>query len=373
MWAVANIVERFSDRYDFFVVAGNRNERGKTEKVSGVVERAWNVVGSAQAYYLDPAELNGEIIRQRFDEVRPDLVFLNSVFSTSTIRYLQARKKGEFGAVHSVIAPCGELLPGALAIKPWKKRLFLAYARTMALYHGLIWRASFESESESIRKVFGLEPRIRIAADLTPRTILPKFRPADKPVKHPGNVKLIFLSRIDRKKNLHFLLERLHGLSDGSVELEIIGPVDDRRYWTECRSIIEKLPPNISVSMLGAMDNASALERLSKAHFFVLPTLSENFGYVCIEALSAGCPLIISDRTDWNWVEGAGAGWAIPLEDRSAWSGRLLEVVAQTRGDYARMSSDARNIAVKWLEEPKLEAATAELFDFAIGCGRSVK
>jgi glycosyltransferase involved in cell wall biosynthesis len=155
--------------------------------------------------------------------------------------------------------------------------------------------------------------------------------------------------------------------------LEIIGPVDDRRYWTECRSIIEKLPPNISVSMLGAMDNASALERLTKAHFFVLPTLSENFGYVCIEALSAGCPLIISDRTDWNWVEDAGAGWAIPLEDRSAWSGRLLEVVAQTRGDYARMSSDARNIAVKWLEEPKLEAATAELFDFAIGCGRSVK
>jgi hypothetical protein len=37
------------------------------------------------------------------------------------------------------------------------------------------------------------------------------------------------------------------------------------------------------------------------------------------------------------------------------------------------MSSAARSLAVEWLKEPKLELATAELFDFAIGCGRSVK
>jgi glycosyltransferase involved in cell wall biosynthesis len=34
--------------------------------------------------------------------------------------------------------------------------------------------------------------------------------------------------------------------------------------------------------------------------FFVLPTIGENFGYVFLEALAAGCPLITSDRTPWT-------------------------------------------------------------------------
>lgn len=366
MWVVANIVERFGDRYDFFIVAGNRNDRGSFEKISGIRENSWNEVGGARVFYLDSSILRDNTVQKLVNEVQPDIVLLNSVFSNSTIRYLQARKRGKIPNLPSIIAPCGELLAGALAIKPWKKRLFLAYARFTGLYRGLLWRASFESERDAIRNSFGNEPRICIAADLTPKTILPDFGLAAKPEKNPGTVKLIFLSRIVRIKNLRFLLEQLRQITEKSIELDIIGPVEDRVYWAECSALIRQLPPNVKVATHGAMKNASALKHLLKAHFFVLPTLSENFGFVFIEALAAGCPLIISDRTEWSWIENVNAGWAIPLENPSQWLARLAEAIDQSDAEFREMSVAARSSAVKWLAASSLEAATAEMFALAI-------
>ena len=366
MWAVANIVDRLCDRYEFLIVAGNRNARGSTEEVAGVERGVWNRIGNADVFYVEEAKRNVAMLQKLFAEARPDVVFLNSVFSISTIRYLQARARNAIAKVPTIIAPCGELLPGALAIKAWKKRLYLAYARLKGLYEGLIWRASFESEVEAIRSVFGREPEIMIAADLTPRAILPAFGASEKPCKTAGTARITFLSRISRKKNLLFLLERLLELQDVSIDLEIIGPIEDAGYWAECAQLIDKMPPRIAVTVTGAVNNTAALERLVAAHFFALPTLSENFGYVCIEALAAGCPLLISDRTDWGWATDAGAGWEIPLENPAAWTRAISRCAKMDNVEYLQMSAKAREIAVRWLANPEIEKATAGLFEFAL-------
>jgi glycosyltransferase involved in cell wall biosynthesis len=365
-WAVASIVERFSDRYEFFIVTGNRVARTAPEKIQGVKEAAWNTIGEAQVYYIDERRLNDESIRNLISEVNPDFVFLNSVFSTQTVRYLQARNRRAIENLPTILAPCGELLPGALAIKAFKKKVFIAYAKLRGLFRGVIWRASFESERESIRKVVGGKPLIKIAADLTPKTILPEFDPSAKPLKSVGFAKIAFLARIARKKNLKYLLERLRDVSTGNLELEIIGPLEDRKYWAECSEIIDQLPANIRVTTVGAIDNSEALGRLTASHFFVMPTLSENFGYVFIEALAAGCPLLISDQTDWGSVESAGAGWIIPLEDPAAWTERLNNMIQLPQAEFESMSAAAREFSVSWLADPSLEAATGELFRFAL-------
>ena len=365
-WAVANIVDRFSDRYEFFIVTGNRIARTGPEKIEGIIEKDWNAIGNAKVYYIDERLLSDGRIRELVAHVKPDFIFLNSVFSTQTIRYLQSRKRGSVSDIPTILAPCGELLPGALAIKPFKKKLFLAYARLRGLFRGVIWRASFDSEKEAIRSVIGPESVGKIAADLTPKSILPNFETSDKPLKTAGAVKIVFLARLARKKNLGFLLERLRNVENGRLELEIIGPLEDKKYWAECSNLIEQLPPNIKVTTSGSMANAAALERLKTAHFFVMPTLSENFGYVVIEALAAGCPLVLSDRTDWNAIEAADAGWIIPLENHRAWNSRLSELIDQPRDEFVKMSSAARKFAVTWLAEPGLEAATDDLFRFAL-------
>lgn len=366
MFAVANIVERFSDRYDFYVVAGNRNVRESNEPIANILEDEWNDIGSARVYFTSTKSLKSAKASQLFGHVRPDAVLLNSVFSTPTIRFLRARMQGAIPNVPVILAPCGELMPNALEIKSWKKRVYLTFARSIGLYRNLIWRASSVSEAKTIRTVFGKEATLKIAPDLTPRTILSDFDQRNKPKKFAGHAKFAFLARILPNKNLSFFLERLIALREGNIELDIIGPIEDRSYWEQCLAMIDKLPENTRVNIVGAVPNDEALRRLVDSHYFVLPTITENFGFVFLEAAAAGCPLLISDRTDWGKVQETGGGWILSLDEQGKWIEQINHCVRADQQTYDMHSRAARDFAVNWLADPAHEAATADLLKTAV-------
>ena len=52
---------------------------------------------------------------------------------------------------------------------------------------------------------------------------------------------------------------------------------------------------------------------LGKHHVFLFPTLGENFGQVILEAMTAGCAILISDATPWRGLQEKGYGWELPL------------------------------------------------------------
>ncbi|MGI8813672.1 MAG: glycosyltransferase [Pyrinomonadaceae bacterium] len=367
MYAMVNIVERFHGEYDFFVVAGDRMALGDDEVVPKARRDDWNEVGHARVQYISTESLERGSIEGVLKRSKPDAVFLNSAFSRSALRFLRARRSGAARSIPVIIAPCGEFLPNALATKALKKQIFLVYARAARLYENVIWRASSETEIPGIVRVIGRSSRIFVAPDLTPREILPDLDLASKPKKTSGSAKFVFLARIVKIKNLHFLLELLREIHTGTIEIEIIGHEEDKEYWTQCRSLIDAMPTNIKVNCFGPVAQDEALERLKNAHYFVLPTLSENFGFVFMEALAAGCPLLISDRTDWGAINDVGAGWVVPLSERSVWLKKIENCVAQGQEEYAAMSRSARDFAVKWLAEPHYEQATADLLESAVG------
>lgn len=156
------------------------------------------------------------------------------------------------------------------------------------------------------------------------------------------------------------------------VYLDIVGPLEDADYWRECLLIINALPANIVVNVTGPMQYNEALQSLIDAHFFVLPTKNENFGYVFIEALAAGCPLLISDRTMWDDVERHNAGWTLPLDNTDIWRQKIVNCISMDGAAYARMSKAARNFALNWLENPELEEATARVLNRAMNGKREI-
>jgi glycosyltransferase involved in cell wall biosynthesis len=183
--------------------------------------------------------------------------------------------------------------------------------------------------------------------------------------KGRGEIRLYL--RLVRKKNIHYFLERLRDVKTGKVEFEIVGPLEDREYWSECQAIIKTLPANVSVSATGAFPSQTdALKRVCASHFFAMPTLNENFGYVFIEALAAGCPLLISDRTVWDDIENHNAGWRIPLEEPESWIESINRCLAMDAGEYAAMSRSARCYATDWLAEPETNEATAKVLKRAL-------
>jgi glycosyltransferase involved in cell wall biosynthesis len=367
MWTVVHLVDRFCDRYDFFVVTRNYDSKGDTEPFTSVKTGEWNQVGNAQVYYVQASALSSKTAAERFREVMPDGVFLNSAFSSPVVNFLEARRRGLVGNGPVVLAPCGEFAAGALSIKPLKKRLFLAYARALRLFRDVIWKASSDLEREEIRKLLGTHLQPLVAPDLSPKSILPEFDPDQKPAKESGSASFMFFSRVVPVKNLHYFLERLVYLKGGRVKVTIVGPLEDRTYWAQCSKIIESIPRNVEVRTVGAVSYLEGLKLLCQHHFLISPTLGENFGYVILEGLAAGCPVLISDRTMWGKVQSAQAGWVSSLERPAEWSGLIERCVAMDAEEYREMSGAARSFAESYLANDETERATAAVLEGAFG------
>jgi len=365
MWTVANLVNRFHDSYDFYVVTRNYDSRDDIIPYTSVKTGVWNTLGNARVFYAAETFMTQSHFAVLVKEVDPDIVFLNSAFSTPAVQFLRARLRKIEKKIPVVLAPCGEISKAALSLKPLKKNLFLRYASIAGLYRDVIWKASAESEAKEIKAAVGQRAETWIAPDLPPRTIIPDYSPTLKPKKNTGSVRFVFVSRLVRKKNLHYFLELLKTVKQGTVYLDIVGPLEDAAYWRECLLIIDALPDNIEIKITGPMRYEEALETLCNAHFFVLPTLNENFGYVFIEALAAGSPLLISDRTIWNDVAEHNAGWTLSLDNTDMWSEKIVHCIEMNGSDYEKMSEAAREYALNWLSNPEIEEATARVLNRA--------
>lgn len=362
-WMIVNLVDRFFDRYDFFIVTRNHDSIGPKTPYDSVETNRWNTVGKAQVYFFDVNDLRQSTFAHLTAEIKPDAVFLNSVFSPTTIKFLMARRRKMTPDVPVILAPCGEL-PRVL-LKRLSKRGFLRIAKALRLYQSIIWKASFEEETKEIEAAMGRGVEIWKAPDIAPKTILPCYKQKNKPIKNPGDVKFVFVSRVVAKKNLRYFLELLASQREGNVSLDIVGPLD-KEYWPQCESIIKTLPENIKINISGPVSYEEALIKMYEAHFFVLPTLHENFGYVFIEALSAGCPLLISDRTVWTDIEDKGVGWILSLDKANLWQQRIRECIDMNQAEYEQKSIRARNYALNWLADPAIEQATARVLSRAM-------
>lgn len=368
MRTIVNMVDRLHRTFDFLIVTRDHDGRFDKKPYETVKINDWNEIRNAKVFYLSKNNIKLSKLRQLIWEVRPDSIYFNSYFATLAIYVLTLRKLALIPETEIILAPCGELSKGALQIKSKKKKTFMAYSKISGLYNNIIWKASSELEKEEIEKVKGENGRIFIAPDLPPRVMFENFQLELKPPKKPGEAKMVFLSRFVRKKNFKWLLENLQKI-EGRLEVDIWGPLEENGYWRECLKIIEKLPSNIQITARGSVSHEKVYETLVKYHFFILPTLGENFGHVFLEALASGCPLIISDRTPWLGLEEKGLGWDLALEKPEKWVKTINYCINLDSVNYSKLVAQGRDFLSKWLLDPKIEEDTLTILKKALGNG----
>ena len=226
------------------------------------------------------------------------------------------------------MAPRGMLGKGAMSIKPLKKKLFLSLIKFVNLHSKTIFHATTAEEQKEIHKVLK-KAEVRIASNVNSAQL------NDKRIikKEPGELKLFYLSRIARVKNLHFALEVLGKLKvAGKITYDIYGSLEDKAYWKECEALIKKLSVNITVSYKGELSFEEVQPMVDKYHFLFLPTLNENFGHSIYETLISACPVLISDTTPWNGVNDNYCGFSLALKDKDEWL-NSLQFMLQTDSD----------------------------------------
>lgn len=362
---IANMVERMSDEFDFWILTGNRDSDGDQSRFADVRLNQWQKFGKATVFYGAPDQLNLKNIGKIVAEAAPDAVYLNSFFSALTVKFLLLRRLGKIGGFPVVLAPEGEFSKGAIALKARKKKSFLTLALPFGLYDDLIWKAVSNGEKEDIVREIGERGEILIAANMPPRTILENFKIESKPPKKSGEARFVFLSRVSPKKNLKFALELLKNVS-GQAAFDIYGSIEDEKYWAECEKLIERLPETVKVNFQGAVSYEQVAETFGKYHFFLFPTLGENFGHVVIESLAAGTPVVLSDQTPWRNLEKENIGWDLRLEDVSIWRNVVQRCVEMSETVFYEMANSARGFAVDWLAAPEIETANRQVLRRAV-------
>lgn len=362
---IANMVERMSDEFDFWILTGNRDSDGDQSCFADVRLNQWQPVGNATVFYASPVQLTLKNIGKIVAEATPDAVYLNSFFSALTVKFLFLRRLGKIGKLPVVLAPEGEFSKGAIALKARKKKSFLALAMLFGLYDDLIWKAVSSDEKEDIVREIGERGEILIAANMPPRTILGNFKIESKSPKKSGEARFVFLSRISPKKNLKFALELLKTIS-GRATFDIYGSIEDEKYWAECEKLIERLPETVKVNFQGAVSYEQVAETFGKYHFFLFPTLGENFGHVVIESFAAGTPVVLSDQTPWRNLEKENIGWDLRLEEISIWRNVVQRCVEMSESEFYEMANSARNFAVNWLASPEIETANRQVLRRAL-------
>ncbi|MDQ6830247.1 MAG: glycosyltransferase family 4 protein [Gemmatimonadota bacterium] len=369
---LATIVERFADDFHFRIITHD-HDLGDNTVYEGITQNEWQRVGSADVFYATQKRFWPRLVYRMLREEKYAAVYLNSIFSPAlTIPLLFMRRTHMVRPVPVILAPRGELADGALAIRSPKKLAYLALSRALREYDGLIWQASSEYEANDIRRVLGsaaANAPIIVAPDLaTPAR--PSAEVSARESKQSGTLKALYLSRVHRIKNLGAALQALTRLTDaGTISLDIYGPWSDVPYWAQCEEIIATMPPNVTVRAHGPIPPEQVPSIMAQYDVFVLPTNGENFGHVILEAMSAGCPVLISDRTAFRGLESTGAGWDLPLEKPEQWVERLRELVAMDEPTHAAMRGAARAYGARHHEDPLATEQNRALFLRAIEAG----
>ena len=210
-----------------------------------------------------------------------DLIYLNSFFSPLTIYFIFLNKS------ICLISPKGELYEGALANKYLKKIIWIKVFNIL-FKRKILFHATSKEEEILINK--NVEPKkIYVVPDI----IKLDFSGLKKTNK---TLKVVFVSRIELKKNLSFCIEVLSKVKR-DISFEIYGDIGDKDYFTYCISELKNLPKNVSYSYNGVLKSNQIKDVFLNADLFFFPTLGENFGYIILESLSSYCFTILSKGT----------------------------------------------------------------------------
>jgi glycosyltransferase involved in cell wall biosynthesis len=334
-------VRALRDEVDFRVLTRDRDV-GDARAFQVKTDRWLDLeIPGARVRYVSPRHLGLRRLTRSLREISPDVVLTNSVFSRLAMRVLLLRRLGLLHAP-AIVAPEGEFYPGALALKAGRKRLFRMVVRAAGLFRQVTWRATSEEEAHQIRGWAGARARIVMAPVVTPR--LTGSPPVPAPAKRAGELRLLYLSRITPKKNLRFLLDVLAEL-DGTVSLDIVGPIGDEAYWRDCRRAMARLPANVIASYHGEARPEETGRWFVGSHALALPTFGENFGLVIHEALAAARPALIGTDTPWTGLAGRKAGYNLAPDDRIAWKTALSQLVWMDVETWTAWSVGARQFA----------------------------
>ena len=334
---LVNVVECLGKEYKFRIITNDRDHGDKIAYSNILYDKA-NIVGNAEVWYLPPGGFTFKKIRELTKEC--DMVYCLGPYDNYAYKAMILKR---FGIMKQplFIASMGSFSQGAFKIKNVKKSTFINVCKGIGMFKNIYWSVTSDIEAKDVKRCIGEDAKCYIAEDL------PRKPYSGGELKEKDEIlRIIFLSRICKKKNLDYAIDIVSKLKM-KVEFDIYGNIEDEEYWMMCRKKIKKCSSNIKCAYKGIAESEKVQEVFSKYDIFLFPTLGENYGHVIYEALTAGCIPIISDQTPWIDLDESCCGRVIPLDNLNQYVCAIKELYDMDAETITKMKKNAINYAVK--------------------------
>lgn len=237
-----------------------------------------------------------------------DVVHLHGPWSSSNLQLAGLTRR--LGKPY-VVSAHGMLDDWCMAQGEWKKRLHLTLASGRMLNHARAVHCAAEEEARQVAQRTNAPTRVvALPMDLEPFSTMPGAALAREKFSLREHVPtLLFLSRLHPKKGAEYAIDALHHLrlQGADVDLILAGPAQDEEYAAGLRDRVARHGLTEHARFVGMVDGALKISLYQAATALMLPTSQENFGFVLLESLLAGTPVVTTRGVDlWRELEASG-------------------------------------------------------------------
>lgn len=287
------------------------------------------------------------------DAGAPDIIHAHSTFHFLNLQAGRLAKKMQrpiFYHPHGALDP--SLMEG-FGAKELKKRLYIRLMEVPNLNRADGVFALSDFELRQLRQIGVKSPIHVLPNGIDENRLVLDERARNSPSKDGAMVNILFIGRINPKKQLELIIQSLH-LCPKNVRLFIAGNTAAfPAYFALLQELIDKLGLRDRVVWLGFLDERKKVGVLSSADIFIHASKSEGMAMAILEAMSCGLPVICTPGCYMSDANRAGALKEVPatpadLAGAILWlSNNPIESKAMSAKalDYTRANHDWQRIA----------------------------
>ena len=239
-----------------------------------------------------------------------------------------------------VISPRGEFYEPALKRKKYIKYTYINFFKIFQ--KKINFHATNDLEKEIIGRIF---PNSLI-------NTIPNLIDIDPPLNFKKRNEILFLGRINPIKNIDILIKAYNELPrnlKAKFKLIIVGEAYldyEKKYFKELKKLVKQLNQLDNITFLGPKYGDDKFKILSKSYCLVLPSKSENFGNVVLEAISQKTPVITSKNTPWEILIKHNCGYWVDASVKSI-KDSLINLMSLDKKKYTSLQDYALKLINK--------------------------
>lgn len=254
--------------------------------------------------------------------------------------------------------------------------------KLITAFHGVDMRMETDKGKNIYRNLFNIGDKFLVASDYGYKKLLQFGADSKKINLHPygidvnkfsrqlpafikknNKVRILTVARLVEEKGLEYSIKAMRELLNNNLKINLEYRIIGGGYLEiPLKKLVKKLGLTKIIYFLGPMTQGEAIQEMKKAHIFFLPSISESFPVVLLEAQAIGLSIVATKvgGIPENIVD-KKSGFLVPARDIKAMA-KKIEYLIRNPEIRLQMGTFGRKRIIKNYDINKLNSGLIKIF-----------